>query len=217
MPPNSDQLPVMPPTNQIPTNSPGSAYDFILNPDKPKRRFNIGQSLPGRPLTKIIVGVIGLIVLIIIISIIVSALKPKSQLSYMVPVLQDQQELVHVLNSTGNISDISSNNQTFIATANLALSNSLQGLTTYLTANHYKVSTKQLNLKVSSLTDSALSSAEASGDYNATFTQIMNQQLHTYMNDMSTAYLKNKGVHGRTLLNSDYKQAKLLLVSLNGN
>lgn len=194
-------------------NNPGSPYDFILNPEKPKR--SISTRMPLTPIGRLgtIGGIIvGLIILIVIVS---SLFSGSSSAPVMVSVLQDQQELIHISNSASQEPDISSTNQNFAATARLSLGSDLTVLESYLSSAGTSVSTSSLILKESPATDKLLSNSEASGDFNSTYDSIVKQQLNSYLSDIVAAYNQAKGPRGRSILRSDYNQAKLLMNGLN--
>lgn len=189
-----------------------SSYNFILNPDTPKRKFSL--NLPTGNLAKVVEGLVGLFILVILFAIVSSLFKSPSNVPSLLSVLEDQQEIAHIASNAVQESNISSNNQTFAATANLALSSNSSQLQTYLANNGHKVSSKVLALKVSAATDEVLTNAESAGDFNSTFEQIAKNQLNNYLADLNRAYTSTKGSHGRALLVSFFRQAKLLSAAL---
>ena len=208
--------------NQPPVSSPGPydpGYAFIMNPSQPPKRRVALPSVPGLgPLaTKVLIGLAGLVLVLIIFSVTKSALSGSGNVPALTAVAQDQQELAHLSTNAALQTDISTTNQTFAATASLSLASAEAQLISYLSLNGHKLAAKQLSLKVSVSTDSSLTAAESTGNFNQTFVSIMQSKLGTYMSDLNTAYKLTKGAKGRALLVSDYKQAQLLLSQLSAS
>jgi len=157
----------------------------------------------------------GLLVLLIIFVIIKGLLGGSNNFTAFVGVAQDQQELIHLVAGTSQQTNITAADQNFAATAQLSLTSSRSALISYLTNNRQKVSTKVIDLKVSSATDSQLADAVSAGTYDQTFQQIMKGQLTTYLSDLKQAYKQTSGKRGHALLNDDYNQAQLLVRQLN--
>ncbi len=200
--------------SQQPQPNGEPSYDFIMDPGSVRaKKFGLPGLSPK--LFRLSVALFGLLLLLIIFSVVKSVLSGGSNLPQLTTVMQDQQELLHITSPAILPHDISGNNSTFSATTQLTMSSSYTQLQTYLAANHIKVNPKLLNLKISSSTDQALTTAEAAGTYNQTFNQVAQSDLNGYLNDLGTAYNVTKGLKGRALLTSDYNQAKLLLVQLN--
>ncbi len=196
-------------------------YEFITNPATSERPASMLPSLlNGKSLrTRIIVLGGGLVGLLIIFSILKGLLAGSFDVQPFLAVLQDQQELIHLSteanqSSTGQAS-LPASYQGFIATTQLTVTSVQSQLITYLALNKQQVSPKQLNLKISTATDTQLTGASASGNYTATFQQIMSSQLNTYTADLRSAYAQTTGKKGRAQLNDDYKQARLLIKQLN--
>jgi hypothetical protein len=198
------------------TTNNQSNYDFIFNHQQVKQP-KTPIKLPGNIFGKIGVIAGGIVVIIIIFAVASSVLKGSSNLTTLVAVLQDQQELIHISNSAEQQADISGINKNFAATASLSLSSCSTALQSYISAAGDKVNPSTLVLKESPTTDKALSTAEEAGDFNSTYSEIAEQQLTTYINDLKTAYSAAKGPEGRALLLSDFNQAKTLLNGLNSN
>ncbi len=198
--------------SEAPIATPPANYDFILNPAPQKQPLKLG--LPGSWRSKLGIGIIALVALIILISIIGSLTKGSSNLPYMESVVEDQQELIHVLTNAYSVPDISSNNKTFVATAVVTLGSNTSVLQSYLKNIGSPMPAKYLKLKINKTVDQEMSSAETAGNFNQSFAQIASGQLNTYLSDLLTDLNKTAGRRGRSLLISQINQAKLLQVSL---
>jgi hypothetical protein len=205
--------PATPPEQPAAPAPQGSNYDFITSPEQPKRRL----SLPGgdSKLKKVLFAAGGLLVLMIIFVVLKGVLAGSSNLPLFVGIAEDQQELIHLVTNAKQQPDLSSDNQNFVATAQLSLSSSQSDLLKYLAANHKKVVPKQLGLKISTATDEQLTAAASAETYNQTFKDVMKTKLTGYSNNLKQAYRQTTGKKGRAQLSADYDQAQLLLTQLN--
>jgi hypothetical protein len=198
-------------------------YDFIFNPNeqKPSQDSKL-PSLPGlnANFSKIILALIGAILVVFVVGLIKNAVSGPGNYPYLLSVLQDQEELMHLVsNSTQQQQqDISGTNLNYAWTTDMAMTSSSTQLLNYLAANGHKVkSAKLLMQKISPADDQTLANAELAGTYNQEFAQVNTTLLQGYINDLKTAYNYTTGVHGRALLSSDYNQAVLLLTQVNSN
>ena len=206
---------VMPP-QQMPPQQPESPlhdYEFIVNPSTAPRRSLF--SLPGQSSTplRLLTVLGGIFVLVIILVIIKNIIGGGPDLSAFVPVVQDQQELIHLSTNAALQPGLTTADQDFAITAELTLTSSQTQLLTYLKNNHSNVNTKTLGLKVSTSLDAQLTTAATDSTYDSTLQQIMQSQLTGYQQDIKQAYT-TAGSNGRRLLNSDFQQAQLLVKQL---
>lgn len=207
---------------QSPT--PNSEYDFIVNPEIPKKT-SPAVSLPllsgvGPTLSRIIIAAGGLILLLIVFSLLKGLLtSPPANMALLTSVAQDQQEIVHLASSVTQQQQtpVSTTNKNFATTAQLSVLSSQASLIHYMALNGKKVNLKILSLKINPALDSRLTTAAAATTYDQTFQEIMNNQLTNYIGDLQQAYQQTKGKNGRALLNDCYNQAQLLSTQLNAS
>jgi hypothetical protein len=192
-------------------------FDFIMNAGQQPKSSLISLSFGnGSSMIKRIALLSGSLFGLLIIFIIFKSLIGGSSVNWtaFVSVAQDQQELIHLSGEALQQQGLSNLSQNLSATAQVSVSSSQSTMLQYLTENKKKVSTKEVGLKVSPTLDSQLTSAATNGDYDQVYQQIMQSQLTTYSSDLNSAY-KTAGPKGRSLLTSDYKQARLMLNQLN--
>jgi hypothetical protein len=196
---------------------PNQPYDFIFNPAQQAPKQKSLPSLPGLGprLGRVALITVGLIVLLIIFSIIKSSLGGSGNLPALESVGQDETEILHITSEASQQQNLTASDQDLIATTSLVLTSSDRSLITYLKDNGHKVNAKIFQLKISSTVDSQLASAATAGTYDQVFDQVINDQLSQYQKDLNTAYNLTKGLKGRALLSSDYKQSTLLRQQLN--
>jgi hypothetical protein len=205
------------PASDTPAPEPDSrdqSYAFITNPALPAKPSTLSRI----PLSGSLVGRVGLVagallVLVIIFAIFKSLLVSGPNVTPVITVAQDQQELLHILQKTNGLG-LSANNQNFASTLQVSVTTSQQKTISYLTAAHKKINVKQLNLKVSPSTDNRLKAAQAAATYDQTFTEVMQAKLTEYGKDIQTAYKLDAGKKGRALLKETYAQQQLLLLQL---
>ncbi|HVW22868.1 MAG TPA: hypothetical protein VHB51_00015 [Candidatus Saccharimonadales bacterium] len=209
-PQQPQQQPYIPPPNGQ------NPYDFIMNPQKPKH----GGGLPSfggagsSPLKRgILIG--GLIVVVLIVLVIVKAIIGGGDnlgLEF-TPVLQQQQELIHLTSGSTNtnLAQLSTDNANAAATVYAVISSEQAEIQKYLATNKAKINSTAISATSSATTDQQLSSAAQSGTYNSAFVTVLKTELANYQASLQAAYLKVKGTHGRALLSKDFDQSKLLL------
>lgn len=208
MPPNAPYQPV-PPTQP-------HEYEFITNPGQPpRRRFNLLPSGAGLPLRIAIVGG-ALLVLLILFVIIKGLVSGGGNTDALVNVARQQQQIIHLVDNTDQQqTPLSAANQNFAVTAQATLTSAQSQLVTYLANNGHKVKPKTLELTVSATLDEQLKTAAGNSTYNATFKEIMQNQLQDYQQALRTAYAQTSGPKGRKLLSDQFNGSKLLLQQLN--
>jgi len=219
------------PTAQQPTPAepaqppaPGSEYEFIVNPQVPKKT-GPAISLPllsgiNPTLSRIIIAAGGLVLLLIVFSVLKGLLtSPPANMALLTSVAQDQQEIIHLTNSATEQQQtpVSTTNKNFAATAQLSVLSSQASLVHYMALNGKKVNLKILSLKINPALDNRLTTAAAATTYDQTFQEIMNNQLTNYIGDLQQAYQQTRGKNGRALLNDCYNQAQLLSTQLNSS
>lgn len=191
-------------------------YDFILNPQKPRKA---GFSLGGASSSKrFIVAGGGFFLLLIFFLILKSLLSSGSinQSAYL-SVLQDQQEILRILTTDlqNQSANINSSNQAFSQTTILSMNSYQASIISYLKTNGITVTPTSLAGKQSSLIDGQLTSAVSATNFNSIFQNIMSQQLLTYNSDLTKAYSSTTGPIGKNILQSQYKGTQLLIRELN--
>ncbi|HSX45387.1 MAG TPA: hypothetical protein VLG27_00090 [Candidatus Saccharimonadia bacterium] len=201
------------PPQQQPAPHPGGSYEFIMNPAPPPKKPLFG----GADSTLKRVGLFGggFLVLIILIAVGKNVIVGKPKLDSLVTVAQDQQELIHLATEASQQQNLSADNKNMIATVNLSITSVQSDLMAYFSDSNFKVNAKTLNLGISSSLDTQLTNAATAGTYNQSLQDAMKQELNNYIGDMQQAYTQLKGPKVRSLLSSDYNQAKLLLNQLN--
>ncbi len=209
---------VMPPTN--PTSSPlpmpgpapnnQSSYDFFLHPaptPKPQRfRLNFGSSSFIKKVIILVGGAVGLIIVFAIIS---SLIGGGSNITPLINVAQDQNELVRVATEATGQATLQTT-QNLGQSVELSLTSAQQQLLKYLKDNGHTISSSQLQATKNSQTDKQLTAAASASDFDGAFTTVMQSQLKAYLNDINSAY-SSVGPKGKALLKNQYNGGKLLL------
>lgn len=188
-------------------------YDFIMNPNSSAPKT--GGS-PNGLLGKVLVGVGILAVLVVLLIIGAKLFSGGGDLNKpaMLAVAQDQAAITHLL-VTGTEDSTTAANKNFSATATLSFKNDQAAFTQYLSSNGYKPAAVLLNGKISATTDSSLTTAQASSNFDTVYASAMTQSMQTYLNDLSAAYT-GAGAKGKVILKTCYDNAQLLLTQLTG-
>lgn len=197
-----------PQQNYTPNNP--NDYAFIVNPQQaPKKKLLGGSSVAVR--VGIVLGGIFLLLITFVISrnLLTSGSSNKSAL---VAVVSEQKELVRL---TSNMSlkgtPLSGKTKNAAITTELSVGSARTELIKYMAKNGQKIDQKELLYSSSSLNDNQLKAAIASGNYDATASDVLKAQLVSYQTDLKTAYNKTSGSVGREILSRQYDAATLLL------
>lgn len=187
----------------------GNPYEFILNPEKPSKQ-KIGG--PHNNFIKLIVFIVGgAILLMVVTAILLNVLTPKQVgKTEFISLTQTQNELIR-------ISDQGSKDARQQTTKNLATTIQFSMLTqqketiALLAKKGTKVDKKILVLKQNAATDQKLTSAKATSTFDATYTQIAEEELQKYANELKTLYEQVTNPSEKDTLSDYYKQTQQLI------
>jgi len=192
-------------------------YDFFMNNQQPVQKRQIlpgsNSSLPAR----LGLATVGLIVLLIVFNVVKGLLAGPSNYPYYLSVIQDQQAIVHISTTALEEEDLNTVNKNFAATAQTSVKSSQTDIVGVVVGSGKKIDPKKANLKVSTATDTELTTAAASGTYNSKFNEIMQDQLKVYKKDLGVIYDKTTNSKNRNLIKSQFNQAELLTQQLSAN
>jgi hypothetical protein len=195
-----------------------SNYEFIMGANQLKKPTKLRGS---STISRLVIALVGLIFLVILFAVfkgILSGNKPIDTAA-LINVAQDQQAIIHLLNNAQAVPSVTSllttGNQNFIITGQLSIRNEQAVLLNYLKANGNTVSPNELTLKINSQIDKELTASLTADTYEATFTQVIQNELATYQQDLTTAYQNDKTAEAHSLLKGDYNAAKLLQEQFN--
>ena len=194
-----------------------SNYDFILNPQKPKKAFNIS----GNSMQKKILAILSILIFLIVGFTIFKNLTTTKVLSIsdLTNVVIEQQKIINLVkndfissNSTNQFSQAQIN---AIATINLTIPSEQKSLINYLKDSSYVIKSSTIgSVKTTSL-DTQINNAAAAGNLTSTYNSIMKSELNNYLSYLSIGYNTTKGPKGKALLKQEYQNANTLLKQLN--
>lgn len=204
---NENPIPVPPSSNQ-----PQPDYGFLA--DQPKKKFSLPININTFKGKLLVIGVVTIILLIIIFIIrsIVSTI-PFSTSDYLA-VVERQQQILHIVSvdvTSQTSGQLSTANQDFTSTTQLVIQTAQYKTMTYLYDYKYKPSSSIISNYYSRTIDQELSNSLSTNSFDSTFKSVMKNQLNEYAQELTTAYNSTSVNSGRTLLKSEYSQAKLLL------
>lgn len=206
MQPNAPPAP--PPYNPQPVEK--NPYDFLMNPDEPKKSLlPSGNSKKQRML---IVGAGALIVLMLIalIGSFIFGGKPSNS-AELLALAKQQNELIRI-SDIGVQKSRDAQAKDLAQTAKLALTTDQQPLLTALKAQKITVSSKQLAASKNPKNDDILTQAEQANNFDEVFIKTLQEQLTTYQKALKTAY--DNPATGKKLkatLAIQYKNASLII------
>lgn len=183
-------------------------YEFIMNPQQPKRRWG----LKGSFLTKLALIGVGVVLLLVILGAIISTAFRGSTVDIegLVGLAQTQQELVR-LASQGAASTSQSSLRDLSVTTQLSVDTNRLQLLDYLQANGRKVTTKELNAKRDTETDARLAAAVQTSTFDSVYTQTIQESLVIYNTEVEQAQSRAVGKLEKQLLAKTKSAAELLL------
>ena len=194
-----------------------SNYDFILNPQKPKKAFNIS----GNSMQKKILAILSILIFLIVGFTIFKNLTTTKVLSIsdLTNVVIEQQKIINLVkndfissNSTNQFSQAQIN---AIATINLTIPSEQKSLINYLKDSSYVIKSSTIgSVKTTSL-DTQINNAAAAGNLTSTYNSIIKSELNNYLSYLSIGYNTTKGPKGKALLKQEYQNANTLLKQLN--
>jgi hypothetical protein len=216
----------LPPPNQFPQpQSPGeippaapsnNPYEFIMNPQKPKKPpVLIGGNSTMQRILVVVGGLIVLVILAVVVSSLLTA-GSKEKTAGLLTVAQDQTELIRIA-TDGTQHATTLPGQSLAQNVRASITSDNAALLDYMAKNGQKVTPIQLAAKQSKTTDATLASALENSTYDSAFKDIIQTELQSYSTALQKAYKANPGPKGQTLLSKQYDAAKLLLVASKSN
>jgi type II secretory pathway component PulM len=200
------------PYNQQPQHN---NYDFIMNPQKPKRGglFLPGGNSGGRQLLLIGGAVIVFIILLFVIG---SALTSGSDAAAkrLTTLAAQQNEIAHVANvaNDGNIDSQTLKN--FSQTAEVTMTSDQQTMVDFLANNGVGVSNDQLASLQDPQVNANLQTAIQASSFDSTFKRIIKNMIKNYQQSLKQSYATATSDSTKKLLSNDYDHTTLLLKQL---
>jgi hypothetical protein len=203
------------PPQPQPAPREGAEYNFILDQQSTQPKMKLSITSGSSKMPKIILGLVGLFVLLVIVVIVKNSLTAGTGINKpdFISLVEDQVELSHLATEGGAQQGADATTLDTAATINASVKGDENRLITYLSTNHVKVS-GTLTAKESRATDLELTNAGQSGLYDQTYSTVMQAALSTYETDLQHTYNVTVGKIGKTLLRSEYANAKLLVIQL---
>lgn len=200
----------MDPYQQYQSPAPqGNPYDFILNPQqKPKKRFSFGG---GNFILTISLIVGGAFIFMVIAALALNSLGGKNvSTNDLITMTQVQNELMRVADQ-GARTGTQQVTKNLATTIQYTMSTQQKKTLDFLAENGTTVGEKDLKLKQNASTDQQLTSAKTTSTFDLVFSQIMQNELTTYANDLKALYSRAPTKTERDLMSSYYEQTQLLI------
>jgi len=199
----------MDPYQQGQSNNP-NPYDFILNPQQPKRPKKIPLG-GNRFILTIIALVGGAFLLMILVAVILNATAPKKLSKQdLISLAQTQNELMRV-SSDAQTNAVQQVTQNLAITINYSMLSQQQQTISLLSKDKVKLGKKDLSLKQDATTDQKLKTAKSTSTYDTTYAQLIQQELGSYANEVKGLYNIATSSSERNLMSGYYDQTQLLI------
>ncbi|HET7673153.1 MAG TPA: hypothetical protein VFK11_01410 [Candidatus Saccharimonadales bacterium] len=185
----------------------GNPYEFIMNPEAPKRGFYIG----GTPKQKIIFGCVALIALIIMIVITNSFLSSadNAQKDRLLALAQTESEISRVAEKASE--NISDKNLLYRATTvKLSVDSTKQEIISALAVRGKdKLKSKDIGVE-DPANDAVLTKGQQNSRFDQTYSELLQKQLSDYQKQLEEAYAGGNSTE-KAIFNDANEQIKLIL------
>ncbi|HSD56227.1 MAG TPA: hypothetical protein VLA92_03675 [Candidatus Saccharimonadales bacterium] len=199
----------MDPYQQYQSPNQGSPYEFILNPQKPpKKKLGFGGN---NFIFTLVVIIGGAIIFMIVLALILNSVGGKTTSK------ADLIGLTQTENELARVSQAAASGATQQTTKNLAVTIQYTMLTQQkrtidlLALNGTKVDEKELKLKQNAQTDQQLASAKTTSTFDLVFSQLIQDQLEDYANEVKTLHNRSASKTESNLASEFYEQTQLLI------
>jgi hypothetical protein len=196
-----------------PRNDPGSAhnpYEFIVNPDAPKKSRGFSNISGNSFVMKLLVVVGGAVIVMLVIGFVINIFfGAKINTGDIIGLAQTETELIRL----GGLGVSTASEQTRAAAINtkLTLTTHRTQWTNFLLKHGTKLKDAQLALKKSKTTDTQLAQAKQTTTFDPAYIAIMRTQLQAYITALKDGYANAAGATEKAIFNTQYDQAKTLL------
>jgi hypothetical protein len=200
----------LPPPSPVGHPSGHNPYEFIVNPNTPKR--SALKLFGGDPfLTKIALIIGGALGLMAVIALAAATLIPSTSSSLaLTEIAQQQQEIIRVATAGSNQATAPSVRNYAVSTQYSVVTNQREVLQ-YLSKSGTNLSSKEIELKKNSQTDALLAAAKATSTYDEALRESLTTQLTDYQESLKTAYDATSNTETRALLQKSFAAAALLV------
>lgn len=199
----------MDPYQQYPSPSQGNPYDFIMNPGKPpKKALGLGSNNFVFTLVLIIGGaVLFMILLAVILNAVSGSSLSKSDL---ISLTQTENELSRVSQQAATTAT-QQTTKNLAVTIEFTMNTQQKHILQFLANNNVKVGAKDLKLKQNATTDQQLASARATSTFDLVFSQLIQDQLESYANNLKNLHSKAANKTESDITSDYYEQTQLLI------
>lgn len=195
--------------NQQPA-PPAGQYDFIFNPQQPKKTggFGFGGSLKNRLSIIVVAGILLLLGFSLVSNLLSSG--QKTTIRNLKTIVAQQQEIIRIAEA-GAKDAKSTDARGFALTVKLSVTTDQQKMQTQLGAYKAKMTPQELAAKKSSDTDKTLADATTNNRYDEVLRETLASALGDYQRHIRTAYDGAVGTKTKATLESSFANTELLL------
>lgn len=197
----------LPPPTPAGHASGHNPYEFIINPNTPKKR----PLLPGNNSFFVKLGLFlaGFVLLLVVLGVILSAVFSRNDVKpELIETAQMQQEILRIASNDSSADHQASKD--VAASIQLTVLSDQQSLLKYLAGRGTKVNVKTLALGKDSKADQLLESAKATNTYDTAYLQTLATDLAAYQAKLQAIYEKTSSKTLKASLTQYFKNAVLL-------
>ncbi len=188
----------------------GNPYEFILNPEQPKKAKKVG-GMGNRFMRTIIFVVVGVAVFFILAAIVINALAPKRISDKdLIGLAQTQAELIRISNQAASQATRQTT-RNLATTVQYTMSTQQKQVLEVLAGMGVEVAKKELALKQDATTDQKFATAKSTSTYDQTFTEIIQTELTGYANSLKALNELAATAEDRDRMGDYYQQTQLLI------
>lgn len=190
--------------------APGNDYNFIMNPEKPKKRGLLSGTGGDPFITKIVLIVGGALVLIVVTTLAVNLFfGGRNNTALLIGLAQDQQEILR-LSAEGENAGSQDIKNAAISTQ-LSVKSHQRSWLSVLEGRGRGASAEELALKKDSAADGKLELAGQTGTFDTTYTAVMRSGLGEYAEALRSIHQNTSDQELRAALSRQYDEVQLLL------
>lgn len=195
--------------NQDQGSSQGNPYEFILNPEQPKKSKKVGMG--DSFIRTIIFVVLGVVAFFIIAAIVINALAPKKLSDKdLIGLAQTQAEMIRISNQAASQATRQTT-RNLATTVQYTMSTQQKQVLEILGGMGVEVAQKELALKQDATTDQRFATAKATSTYDQTYTDIIQTQLTGYATTLKSLTEIASSKKDRDRMSDYYQQTQLLI------
>lgn len=205
--------------NPVQNGAPNNNYDFILNPEKPKKNMFpfSGQGMMPKVFFMLAILIVVVILIVVLKNSLTTSTISKTDFKSLVV---EQQKIINITSvdfSPPTSQQLTAKNLNSLSTIKLVVQSDQSTTLNYLSKHGLKISPKQLNNVKNVSQDNAIKTASDTGTLNQEYIQVMGTELDNYLKLLKNCQITTHGKNGQNLLSQEVKNVNALINQLGAN